>query len=249
MRKGLFMVSAYFLTMMQQRSTSLAFTILTPNITVETYLISFILLPLSWSFLFLCNPNALFSLEILSWWLVCFHCQLLLPVSLMLSFICTLKQRQYVNWEQMISYNKASIALLFVIVTLFHHPTVLTSCKIFRSLLSVGTGDPALFPNCFQSFFPARILIPTSFCQGLCLAWWWYTSFPAGCEKEGQHLWSPVIADIWCWEKRPWGYKVGHLPDLYFLLSFLYSFLGVFQYKVLWQRLKEKKSKGGIYLL
>lgn len=47
MRKGLFMVSAYFLTMMQQKSTSLAFTILTLNITIGTYLISFILLPLS----------------------------------------------------------------------------------------------------------------------------------------------------------------------------------------------------------
>lgn len=115
------MIFASYLEVMQQKSTSLSFTISALNVAIVVYFLPFIL---PWSFLFLRKHNLLFSLEIQSWWLVCFHCQVLLSVSLLLSFTCTLKQRHYVNREQMISYNKASNALLCVIMNCFLSPHI-----------------------------------------------------------------------------------------------------------------------------
>ena len=208
-----------------------------------------LLLPLSWSFLFLCKLNLLFSLEIQSWWLVCFHCQVLLSVSLLLSFTCTLKQRHYVNREQMISCNKASKALLCVLMNCLLSPHIVDQLWNFVLLAISWKWGPSTFSKSLRGIFQARILNPTSFYQGLRLVWRPHISIPVARQEEGHRFWSPSIADIWCHLKRLCGYKVWHLQGLCILFFFLHSFLAVLQYYLHFQRLKKDFSRGVGYLL
>lgn len=231
------LVSVSYLEVMQQKITSLSFTVSALNIAIGIYFLSFMpLLPPSRSFLFLCKPNLLFSLEIQRWWLVCFHCQVLLSVSLLLSFTCTLKQRHYVNREQMTSYNKASKALLCVIMNCLLSPHIVDQLwNLVLFAINWNWGDSTFFESLW-GLFQGSILIPTSFCQGPRLVWWPYIDIPVAGQEEGHRFWSPGVADIWCHLKRLSSYKVWHLPGLYLLLSFLCSFLAVLQYYVHFQR-------------
>lgn len=176
-----------------KKSTSLSFTISALNIAIGIYFLSFmLLLPLSWYFLFLCKPNLLFSLVIQGWWLVCFHCQVLLSVSLLWSFTCTLKQRHYVNREQMIPYSKASEALLCVIMNRLLSPHIVDQLwNLVLFAINCNWG-PSTFSKSLWGHFQARILISISFCQGPHLVWWQCISILVAWQEEGRCFWSQV---------------------------------------------------------